>query len=85
MIISTIYLIAGELSNADTTAIKGQVYRVPRVGAIAFEVQIGQDTRMILKHKRDETIDRTDLETALAKAGNSVRLAVCVLPIAADK
>lgn len=70
MITSTIYLIAGELSNADTTAIKGQVYRVPRVGAIAFEVQTGQDTRMILKHKRDETIDRTDLETALAKAGN---------------
>src|SRR5699024_9751578 len=70
VIISTIYLIAGELSTADTTAIKGQVYRVLGVGAISFEVLISQDTSMILKHKLYESIDRTYLETALAKSGN---------------
>ncbi|GAA2045304.1 hypothetical protein GCM10009720_27710 [Yaniella flava] len=69
MITSTIYLLAGELSNAETRTVKGKVYQVPRVGGIAFEVQTGQDTRMIIKHKEDEPIDRTELETAIAKAG----------------
>lgn len=70
MIISTIYLLEGALSNAATRAIKGQVYQVPRVGGISFEVEPGTDTRMILKHKVDEPIDRAQLEAAIAKAGN---------------
>lgn len=70
MITSTIYLLAGELSNAATRSIKGRVYQMPRVGGIAFEVVPGQDTRMIIKHKDDEPIDRGALEVAVAKAGN---------------
>lgn len=70
MITSTIYQLEGALSNAATRAIKGRVYQVPRVGGISFEVQPGHDTRMILKHKMDEPIDRTQLEAAIAKAGN---------------
>src|SRR5699024_7493146 len=62
VIISTISIIAGARSNDDTIAIISKVYLVPRVGSISFEVQIGQDTRMILKHKRVETINRTYLE-----------------------
>lgn len=73
MITSTIYLLAGELSNAETRTVKGKVYQVPRVGGIAFEVEAGEDTRMILKLKEDEPIDRGELEAAIAKAGN-VRL-----------
>ncbi|WP_022870065.1 hypothetical protein [Yaniella halotolerans] len=70
MITSTIYLLAGELSNAATRSIKGRVYQVPCVGGIAFEVVPGQDTRMIIKHKDDEPLDRGQLEAAVAKAGN---------------
>ncbi len=70
MITSTIYLLEGTLSNAATRAIKGRVYQVPRVGGISFEVEPGKDTRMILKHKNDEPIDRAELELAIAKAGN---------------
>ncbi|HIY87008.1 MAG: hypothetical protein L0K41_05030 [Yaniella sp.] len=69
MITSTIYILAGELSNAATRSIKGQVYQVPRVGGISFEVVPGQDTRMIIKHKDDEPVARGDLEAAVAKAG----------------
>lgn len=70
MITSTIYFLEGTLSNAATRAIKGQVYQVPRVGGISFEVESGKDTRMILKHKVDEPIDRAQLESAVIKAGN---------------
>lgn len=70
MITSTIYLLAGELSNAETRTVKGKVYQVSHVGGIAFEVETGHDTRMILKHKDDEPIDRGELEAAIAKAGN---------------
>lgn len=70
MIASTIYVLEGALSNEATRIIKGQVYQVPRVGGISFEVQEGKDTRMILKHKTTEPIDRADLEAAIAKAGN---------------
>ncbi|GAA4478612.1 hypothetical protein GCM10023190_20310 [Enteractinococcus fodinae] len=70
MITSTIYFLEGALSNAATRSIKGQVYDVPRVGGVAFEVEAGKDTCMILKHKDDEPIDRTALEAAVAKAGN---------------
>lgn len=70
MIISTVYQVAGELTTAQTRAVKGRVYQVPRVGGLAFEVQPGHDTRMIIKHKSDEPIDRADLATALSEAGN---------------
>lgn len=70
MIISTIYTLAGELSNAATRSIKGQVYRVPRVGGVSFEVVPGQDTRMIIKHKDNEPVVREELEAAVAKAGD---------------
>lgn len=70
MITSTIYILAGQLSAADTRRVKGQMYQVPQVGAIAFEVEAGKDTRVILKHKTDEPIDRGALEAAVAKAGN---------------
>src|SRR5699024_12330084 len=60
VIISTIYLIAGELRNADTPAIKGQVYRVPRLGAIAFEAQRGHDTGRIGTDNSHDTSGRTD-------------------------
>lgn len=69
MIISTTYLLFGELSQAAIRRIKGKVYQVPRVGGISFEVQAGQDTKMILKHKSNEPVDRHDLEAAVAKAG----------------
>lgn len=69
LITSTIYHIEGRLTNSETRAVKGQVYKVPRVGGVSFEVDTGKDTRMILKHKTDELIDRQDLETALTEAG----------------
>lgn len=70
MITSTIYFLDGALSNAATRAVKGKVYQVPQVGGVAFEVEPGKNTRMILKHKSDESIDRAELETAIAKAGD---------------
>lgn len=70
MITSTVYFLEGALSNAATRAIKGQVYQVPRVGGISFEVEHGKDTRMILKHKVDEPINGAQLEAAIVKAGN---------------
>ena len=39
------------------------------VGAIAFEIVDGGPTRMILKRKDDETIDRDRLAAAVADAG----------------
>lgn len=70
MITSTIFVLEGALSNEATRVIKGQVYQVPRVGGISFEVEKGKDTRMIIKHKITEPIDRAELETAIAKAGS---------------
>lgn len=70
MITSTIYTLEGALSNEATRAIKGHVYQVPRVGGISFEVEEGQDTLMILKHKKNEPIDRAELEAAVTNAGN---------------
>lgn len=69
MITSTLYLLAGALSNEAIRIIKGEVYQVDRVGGVSFEVEEGQDTRMILKHKMSEPIDRAELESAIARAG----------------
>lgn len=70
MIASTIFLLEGTLSDEATRVIKGEVYQVSRVGGISFEVEAGKDTRMILKHKITEPIDRSELETAIAQAGD---------------
>ena len=69
MITSTTYTLAGDIDDAATRAIKAEVYLVPDVGAIAFEIEDGAPARMILKHKEEVAIDRGELEAALHKAG----------------
>lgn len=69
MIVSETYTLTGEIDDAATRAIKANVYLVPHVGAIAFEIVDGGPTRMILKRKDDETIDRDRLAAAVADAG----------------
>lgn len=70
MIVSTTYLSSGELSKAATRRIKGNEYQAPRVGGISSETRAGKDTKMMIKHKSNEPVDRNDLETVVAKAGN---------------
>lgn len=70
MITSTIYTLQGDIDDAATRAIKAEVYLVPRVGGVAFEIEDGKESRMILKHKEEDLIDRATIDAAVRKAGD---------------
>jgi hypothetical protein len=70
LITSTVYTVLGDVDDAATRALKAEIYLLPGVGAIAFEIEEGKDTRLILKHKEDETVDRAALDAAVHRAGD---------------
>lgn len=68
MIITTIVDLEGRLTDDQTKLVKQEVYDIPPVGAVAFEVT-EQGTQMFLKHPEGTEVDREAIAAALAQAG----------------
>lgn len=64
----------GSFRKPPPDALRATSNQTPRVGGISSEIRAGKDTKMMIKHKSNEPVDRKDLETAVAKAGDYQQL-----------
>ncbi|MCE4269250.1 heavy-metal-associated domain-containing protein [Rhodococcus globerulus] len=67
---STTYAVTGMTCDRCARAIKDKVSRVPGVGAVAVEILADSESRLILKHKDDVELERSDVEAAVHRAGD---------------
>ncbi|MEE2031001.1 heavy-metal-associated domain-containing protein [Rhodococcus chondri] len=67
---STTYRVTGMTCDRCARVIKDHVGTVPGVGAVSVEIVADGESRLILKHKEDVELSRSDVKAAVRRAGD---------------